>query len=88
MNMRQMLGALLYDNYRAQRLRTPEIEPDRWRKVYGDAVDSMELQFQNEQKQESGIERHFREEREQETTAVLSLTDSDVEWLHEMGVTV
>jgi hypothetical protein len=91
MTIRQFINAATYASYKSQRLNSPEVEPERWRKVYGNSVDAFEQQFQAEQtERETGIQRHFREEREREVAGVLAfesqMTRGDVLILHALGV--
>lgn len=44
-----IMNELIYQNYKANRLRTPHISPERWMLVYSDVdVDALETRFQQE----------------------------------------
>jgi hypothetical protein len=43
-----LLEYLTYCSYRSNRLRSPDITPERWAKVFGPQAEEMEARFQNE----------------------------------------
>lgn len=50
MTIEQIIKSLSFSNYAANRLRSPEITPERWGKIYGEKqVKAFEAAFQAEQ---------------------------------------
>jgi hypothetical protein len=48
MNFSDLIADLTYTNYALNRAAAPNIIPERWRKVYGPELDSLEAQYQAE----------------------------------------
>jgi hypothetical protein len=45
----QIVDELIYQNYKYNRIRSPEILPSQWAKIYGQATFEMEQRFQQEE---------------------------------------
>lgn len=47
-NLQPLVDELVYVNYAANRDCSPDVTPERWKKVYGPSVDEMEARYQAE----------------------------------------
>ena len=49
-NVAGLIDALTYSSYRHNREISPEVTPERWRKVFGPSTDAMEQKYQGEKR--------------------------------------
>ena len=54
----ELIGELTYINYKYNRLRSPDISPERWKVVFGNAVDEIETRLTNEMEAEPANEQN------------------------------
>lgn len=47
-HLQPVVDELIFINYAANRDCSPEVTPERWKKVYGPSVDEMEARYQAE----------------------------------------
>ena len=46
----ELIDSLTYSSYRHNREISPEVTPERWRKVFGPSTDAMEQKYQGEKR--------------------------------------
>ena len=49
-DMAELIDSLTYSSYRHNREISPEVTPERWRKVFGPSTDAMEQKYQGEKR--------------------------------------